>query len=596
MSAVNNVIKKEEASPSLVPLSVGPPVSSQESYESYPLKACTQEEIEDTRFHILKFHSVKKINPASDFQEPAKLHRKDPKNLQFQLSLKELEEKKIQDKQRLIEKAEKRREYLQKKGLLPAALTDEQIDESIELEGMTPEERTRWEDQKRREAEEAKKQAKKEADLLIVAPDGGARKSKKQIFKKKTRQIRDYDEEKKKLRYEEFYPWVMEDYDAKQAWVGNYEAGNTDNYCLLVLDNENKCFKLMPVEKFYKFTSRNKYATLTLEEAEAKMKEGSSSSRWLMKRMAEEAGRGERVDLRYRKMKTTSRLNEDETKRSDDEALDYDEEFQDDEEAPILEGNDEESKLVENKMKKEMLRASNLIETDPQDDDLDDLFDARKIDKEGKKLRNALAKNAMNEVYDTDDEEDENPYLSESETEDPESKNNDNEIKVKKEDSDSEKLQNAEEADGSTSTEPTKKRKIYVESYSGTIVTLKVPSQVLTEFPPGDWNPRLSIKRSTSPEHVLENGQPLKKIKIKMESREESPVLSDASGSAASNANQITKEDIDVLLNDGPLELPLLIKALKAKVSANPNVKSNLKAIMKDHFSLKNGKVYRKNK
>lgn len=40
-------------------------VSADAEYETFPLKALTQEELEETRYHVLKFHSVKKIDRKS---------------------------------------------------------------------------------------------------------------------------------------------------------------------------------------------------------------------------------------------------------------------------------------------------------------------------------------------------------------------------------------------------------------------------------------------------------------------------------------------------------------------------------------------------
>lgn len=70
------------------------PASKDSDYDVFPLRALTEDEIDETRYHILKFHSVKKIDPSTEFEQPTRLHRKDPKNLQFQMSLKELEQKK----------------------------------------------------------------------------------------------------------------------------------------------------------------------------------------------------------------------------------------------------------------------------------------------------------------------------------------------------------------------------------------------------------------------------------------------------------------------------------------------------------------------
>ena len=86
----------------------------------------------------------------------------------------------------------------------------------------------------------------------------------------------------------------------KDGFVGNYEAGSSDTQqVLFVFDKDG--FKMVPAEKVYKFTQRNKYATLTLEEAEAKMEKNSSVPRWLMRHMEDNCGlEGATADQRFR--------------------------------------------------------------------------------------------------------------------------------------------------------------------------------------------------------------------------------------------------------------------------------------------------------
>ena len=571
-----------------------PPVE----YDVFPLMASTEEEIDETRYHILKFHSAKKIDPLVDFEPPTRLHRKDPKNLQFQMSLKELDEKRKVDQQKAQEQVKKREEFVQRTG--KHNLTNEEIDEELEIEGLNEEDRIAYEEDKRKMKQLKEKELEKEKKLQAIAPDGGARKKKRQPFQKRTKQVKVYNEAKRKLRYEEFYPWILEDYDASQAWVGNFEAGLSDNYCMLVLDKENKCFKLAPIEKFYKFTSRNKYATLTLEEAEAKMKQGSSGQRWLMRKMLDEATTGKRVDLRYRKVpkikgENDLTIEDDEDdingiKKSDeDEDLDFDDEFQDDEEAPIMEGPDEEKKIIESKMKKEMLSANNLIEKIPieedDDEDMDDLFDVKPEDKESKRLRMALSKNAMNEVYASDD--DENPYLSDS---DIENKSDEDEVKVKTEPTEGEIKVKSEPTDdfnddnntNNTTESPRKKRKkndkkIYVDNYRSGFITIKAVKSILSKFPIGEWNPRTAIHRDITDEDVKD------------------PIIKDENnGNNGINPDKLTKADIDELLVNGPIDLSALVKALRPKMQRDPESKHTLKKILKDNFTLQNKKVHRK--
>ena len=59
-------------------------------YNEFPLRAIPKEDLENMRTHLLKFQSKKKINPVTDFHLPVRLHRKDTRNLQFQLTRAEI--------------------------------------------------------------------------------------------------------------------------------------------------------------------------------------------------------------------------------------------------------------------------------------------------------------------------------------------------------------------------------------------------------------------------------------------------------------------------------------------------------------------------
>ena len=155
---------------------------SNDGWQEIPLRCCTIEDVKDARFHIMKFQSKQDVNIVKDFTKPVRLHRKDPQNIQFQLTRKEIEEKRQQG----------------------AA-------QEVPVNG---------------EGEE-------EMDLSQVAPDGGGRKNKKNMFKRKTRQTG--------------WRWVIVDYDGKNIYVGNYEAGSSDTQqVLFVFDRDG--FKMIPAE------------------------------------------------------------------------------------------------------------------------------------------------------------------------------------------------------------------------------------------------------------------------------------------------------------------------------------------------------------
>ncbi len=92
--------------------------------------------------------------------------------------------------------------------------------------------------------------------------------------------------------------------------------------------------------------------------------------------------------------------------------MDFDEDFADDEGAPIIEGNDEDNKDVEDKIKKEMLTANALGEAEREPEEEEELGKEPKINKDGKRLQKYLKSLEKNMVYESDEEE--NPYASEA--------------------------------------------------------------------------------------------------------------------------------------------------------------------------------------
>lgn len=342
-------VKKEDGSTPTSP-------SKQQEWQTIPLKSCTEEDVKDIRFHIMKFATKQDVNITKDFTRPVRLHRKDPRNMQFHLTREELDQRKREKQQ--MEKLKQEEKEATAKPTEESEEKEEKDKPTADAAKVAPEKPTL---------------NKNQADMSQVAPDGGARKNRKNLFKRKTRQINLMNEEKRKLRYEEHYPWVIEDYDGKNVFVGNYEAGSTEQqHVLFVFDKDG--FKMIPAEKVYRFTPRNRYATLTLEEAEAKMERNSSVPRWLMKHMEDRSISEGTPDQRFRynspaangsvianvgngsagrRMRTVlGGSGSGNDRDSDHDDLDYDEEFADDEEAPIMDGDEEENKLSEKKSKK----------------------------------------------------------------------------------------------------------------------------------------------------------------------------------------------------------------------------------------------------
>lgn len=107
---------------------------------------------------------------------------------------------------------------------------------------------------------------------------------------KKTRRvfITEQSSKNRRMRFEEQHPWVLETVDKQKPpsevrWIGQMDSsastdsatGDGSNYVLLVLDNSpghEAAFKVVPANRWYRFTSRPKYAALTADEAEAEYK------------------------------------------------------------------------------------------------------------------------------------------------------------------------------------------------------------------------------------------------------------------------------------------------------------------------------------
>ena len=161
------------------------------------------------------------------------------------------------------------------------------------------------------------KKEKEERDDRLVAPGPSGSKSegKVAVFRpkrgfgapKKTRRVFITDESSKQRRihFEEQHPWMLEtDGDQKPPqstrWVGKMDAaasaqangGEGSSYALLVLDTtpgSEAAFKVVPANRWYRFTSRPRYQTMGVEEAEEeykKMQKSGDMDIWFAQRRA----------------------------------------------------------------------------------------------------------------------------------------------------------------------------------------------------------------------------------------------------------------------------------------------------------------------
>ncbi|KAG0633994.1 hypothetical protein HOY80DRAFT_988675 [Tuber brumale] len=325
------------------------------------------------RHHVMRMQSKREIDPTdpTQFTRPVRLHRRDPR-APLQGAKEEAAANQLAAANKAAEAGEKAKD----------------------------------------EVEQAKKDAEKQANLDKIAPFGGAQKQKQKVFHKKTQQVFKSNDAEKKLRYEEFFPWFIEDFDNKNTWQGQLESSLSKGvFAMFVL--EEGAFRMVPIEKWYKFQEKNRFPTMTSEEAELEMKKNARPPRWLMKRAEEKESKQRELEENARANKTLFTRKGDRLKgEADNDDLDFeDDQFADDEEAPIMEGEEQENKEIEKRIKKEQLSANFFDARDERDWEKEEL-ERKKLEevrrKHGKKVKKALMNREGNFTYESDS--DANPY------------------------------------------------------------------------------------------------------------------------------------------------------------------------------------------
>jgi transcription initiation factor TFIIF subunit alpha len=357
------------------------------TYCDYPLTTTKREMRENLRYHVARFQAKRKVDPTDqdEFIRPVSLHRRDPRQPP------------------------------------PGKVVK---DEDVVMEDAM--------DDKEREKQEiarASKEAQRAADLAQIAPSGNnasalAQKKHTSFRNEKTTQVfkTDENEEQKKmsdLRYEEGLPWHLEDAENNQTWVGTYEAALSHTNVMFIMDGPN--FRMIPLEKWYKFTQKNQFKALTIEEAEAQMNKKSRASRWAMHTAEQQQEAAEREMVRqmtkglYSKVKGEAAYIKKELggDGGDDLDMDADDLFQDDDEQPGFEPDiDEDTKFTKEKIKQEQLGANLFGEAD--ENEVEEEFKKEEeiaaLNKRlGKGTIKSLRKREKNYTYDSDSS---NPYSS----------------------------------------------------------------------------------------------------------------------------------------------------------------------------------------
>ncbi|KAG7429015.1 Transcription initiation factor IIF subunit alpha [Fusarium oxysporum f. sp. raphani] len=365
-------------------------------YNDIPIMTTKKDLLDGIRYHMMKFTQSKaggkSIDPTDqdDFARPVTLHRRDARQPPPGRAVKtEAPEAPQADEEEVERQAQRKAE---------------------------------------REAQRAIDQAK----IAPVAKDPNPKRPKKQKEEKTTFNRAPKTETAKKasdLRYEEALPWHLEDAEGKNVWVGNFVDTLSGSNVAFMIDQ----------------------STYDIDEVEAFMSKKVDVGRWVMRDEEKKAGRkdleatrkmfygsGPMVKTESATFKAASRsekLEHDEIDMSGDE-------FQDDDEAPMFERNDDEdTKDSKDRIRREQLGANLFGEGDEQevDKELDEQLREEILrQKLGKATKKALIKRDREDIYESDDSE-ENPWSSSSDDnssdeEEEEDKKDDDKKEVNKDD------------------------------------------------------------------------------------------------------------------------------------------------------------------
>lgn len=362
-------------------------------YVDFPLIMTKRALAESLRFHVARFYSKKNIDPRNEeeFTKPVRLHRRDPR-------------------------------------APPGGGGGDKLDSA--MGGMDS--KNGILDDKDREKQDllrSQREAEREVEMAQVAPSANTSHQKKGgAFKKKTQQVfrNDQTEEQKagtKLRYEEALPWHLEDFDNKQTWVGNYEKALSETYAQLV-PHDGKMY-VTPIEKWYKFAPKTPFETLSIDEAEKLMEKKVKDPRFITDLMkANQAKQQEALQKKAgSKLFMGRSANNDDGKvanaamkreAADVDELDFEEDrFADDEENNLFDGEVEDAKDAEERIKRDQLQANVFNLKDEKSYDKAETLEKKEKEAQKKlsrKIIKALRRQEKNYAYES---ESDNPYSSE---------------------------------------------------------------------------------------------------------------------------------------------------------------------------------------
>ncbi|KUI68400.1 Transcription initiation factor IIF subunit alpha [Cytospora mali] len=373
------------------------PPPAAEDFREFPVYI-TKKDIKDgLRSHIMRFAKTRTggkvdVMDETDFARPVTLHRKDARSLNNAQVIKE--------------------------GSPSPALVD-----PVEAERIA-----------KIKAEKEVQRANDQAQIAPVTKDAVTKKPVQKPEKASTQTFYAKRSEAHKkeatIRYEESLPWVLEDADGKNTYVGAYTAALSES--MAALQYEGDKWRLIPLEKYYKFTHKPPFKTYTIEEAEKLMNKKVVQGRWAMREDERVKDKEEmaatRLTLHGRaKVKTESDTFRSAARSEKQEHDDIDfsgDEFQDDDENPTFEpDNDEDVKESRERVRREQLgaRAFEAIDEAKLEEELkrEEVEEAARKQGFGKKIAKNLVKLEKDAKY-KEDRENSDDLLSESDESDAE--------------------------------------------------------------------------------------------------------------------------------------------------------------------------------
>lgn len=347
-------------------------------YTDYPVVTTKRALREGLKHHIARFASKRSVDPRdeSQFIRPVRLHRRDPRSRSHDPSA----EKILGPDGQQLDEAER---------------------EALDVRRAT------------REKERAE-------NLAQIAPSVGSAAKRPNAPKQKTQQVFKSDltpEEiaKARIKYEEALPWHLEDFENRNVWVGNYEAALSETHAVFIQDNGK--MRMIPAEKWYKFSAKSHFKALTIEEAEKYMAKRVRDPRWFMEKQQEVAQQKE-LEQYAKQRKVFAGKQGVLAGREGLEAseMDFEEDrFADDEEHDdLFNEQDEDTKTAEKRIKEDQLKANVFNLKEEKDYEEEELREKKEREARrvlGKKVRKALKKRERN--YDYSSGSDVNPYTDE---------------------------------------------------------------------------------------------------------------------------------------------------------------------------------------